>query len=94
MERARRLVAASGRAGERVVVHVPDSEEPASAGYYARLLDELGFRTTLRVQSFDDYDIYDPSTRAQTGFVGWGADYLAPSTFIEPQLRRAPHGGT
>ena len=34
--------------GERVVVHVPDFRARGSARYYARLLDELGFRTTLR----------------------------------------------
>jgi DNA-binding SARP family transcriptional activator/ABC-type transport system substrate-binding protein/sugar lactone lactonase YvrE len=82
IERARRLVVASGRAGEHVVVRVPDFRE-AVGRYYARLLEQLGFRTTLRVQSFADDDVYDPQVRAQTGFVGWGADYLAASTFIE-----------
>ena len=82
MAHARRLVAASGRAGEHVIVRVPDFRE-AVGRYYARVLRELGFRTTVRVQSFDDGgDIWDPATRAQTGFIGWGADYLAASTFI------------
>ena len=50
--------------------------------YYARVLRDLGFRTTVRVQSFDEDDVWVPATRAQTGFVGWAADYLAASTFI------------
>jgi peptide/nickel transport system substrate-binding protein len=81
MERARQLVAASGRAGEPVIVRVPDFRE-AVGRYYARVLRDLGFRTTVRVQSFDEDDTWTPGTRAQTGFVGWAADYLAASTFI------------
>ena len=79
--RARGLVAASGRAGEHVIVRVPDFRE-AVGRYYARVLRELGFRTTVRVQAFDNGEVWDPATRAQTGFVGSGADYLAASTFI------------
>ena len=48
MERARRLVAASGRAGERVVVWVPDYKAKVGR-YFAALLNDLGFRATLRV---------------------------------------------
>jgi peptide/nickel transport system substrate-binding protein len=81
MERARRLVRASGRAGERVVIHV--SGAPALGRYYARLLNKLGFRTTLRIQSPAENDLYDPQTRATTGLTAWGADYLAPSGFIK-----------
>ena len=82
LERARRLVAASGRAGERVVVKV--GRFKAEVGrYFAGLLDDLGFRVTLRVQPDSDYDLYDLRTRSQTGYVGWAADYLAPSTFVE-----------
>ena len=43
----------------------------------------------VRVQAFDNDDVYDPRTRAQTGFAGWGADYLAASTFITTDVRRA-----
>jgi peptide/nickel transport system substrate-binding protein len=82
IQRARRLVAASGRFGARVIVHA-GQEAPALARYYARVLDKLGFRTTLRIQSSKDFDLYDPRTRANTGLTGWGADYLAPSNFIQ-----------
>jgi peptide/nickel transport system substrate-binding protein len=85
MERARRLIAASGRAGDRVVVHMPDYKAPV-ARYYARLLRELGFRTTLRIQTSKAYDVYEPDTRATTGLAQWGADYLAPANFIPPNF--------
>lgn len=55
---------------------------PAQARYYVRVLDKLGFRTTLRIQSSDDSDLYDPNTRANTGLTGWAPGYLAPSDFI------------
>ncbi len=83
MERARRLVAASGRAGERVVVHMPDYKAQL-ARYYAALLEDLGFRTTLRIQGWNEYDIYEDDTRATTGLVQWGADYMAASNYFEP----------
>jgi ABC-type oligopeptide transport system substrate-binding subunit len=63
-------------------VHASD-EAPALARYYARVLDKLGFRTTLRIQPFADYDVYSPQTRADTGLAGWAPDYLAPSNFIQ-----------
>jgi YVTN family beta-propeller protein len=91
MSRARRLVAASGRAGEHVVVRVPDFRE-AVGRYYAKLLGDLGFPTTLRVQSYLEEDVWDPRVRAQTGFVGWGADYLAASTFINTAFACAARG--
>jgi peptide/nickel transport system substrate-binding protein len=75
---ARRLVAASGRAGERVVVHA----EPwrAAARHYVRVLNDLGFRATLALDiGSDDYR----STHPQTGFTGWLADRFTPTTFIE-----------
>jgi ABC-type transport system substrate-binding protein/DNA-binding SARP family transcriptional activator len=84
MKQARRLVAASGRAGQRVVVNVPDYKAPVGR-YYAHLLNELGFPTTLRVGAAAD-DVYDLTTHSQTGVGEWGPDYLAPSGFIEPSF--------
>jgi peptide/nickel transport system substrate-binding protein len=85
LRRARRLVAASGRAGERVVVHMPEYRARL-ARYYAALLRDLGFPTTLRIQDWTHFDIYEKDTRATTGLVQWGADYLAASNFIEPHF--------
>ena len=80
-----RLVAASGRAGEHVTVWVPDFRE-AVGRYFAKVLDELGFRASVRVLGFND-----PSPRRpQLGFTGWLADYLGASTFITTRSRVPP----
>ena len=85
MDRARELVAASGRAGEHVTIWVPDFRE-AVGRYFAKVLDELGFRTSVRVLGFND-----PSPRRpQLGFTGWMADYLGASTFITTAFACAP----
>ena len=86
MEQARRLVEASGRAGARVVVKVPTYKAKVGR-YYAALLNDLGFRATLRVVAPMNYDVYTLSTHAQTGIAEWGADYLAPSTFVQPNFK-------
>jgi peptide/nickel transport system substrate-binding protein len=84
---ARRLVAQSGRAGERVVVHVPDFQRPVGR-YFVGLLDGLGFRASLRVHEGGAYFPYleDPRSRPQIGFNGWSADYVSPSSFIVPNF--------
>jgi peptide/nickel transport system substrate-binding protein len=81
--RAQALVAASGRAGERVVVEVPDFRR-AVGRRFERLLDDLGFRASLRVRSLMDYfrTVYDANV--QIGFMGWNSDFVSASTFIEP----------
>jgi ABC-type transport system substrate-binding protein/DNA-binding SARP family transcriptional activator/sugar lactone lactonase YvrE len=90
MDRARGLVATSGRAGDRVVVWSAGYMRPIGQ-YFTRLLNQLGFRATLHVPADKDYGaIYDPGTQAQAGTAQWGADYLAPSTFIQPPFTCAP----
>ena len=89
MERARRLVAASGRAGERVVVHAEPWRAPV-ARYYASVLDDLGFRATLRYRRGRRRLPEGAST--QTGFTGWLADTLTPSTFLEDNFACAATG--
>ena len=89
MARARELVGASGRAGERVVVRVPEFRE-AVGRHVAKVLDELGFRTTVRVLSFND----PGDSGTQIGFTGWLADYLGASTFIEPAFTCAQRGAS
>jgi ABC-type transport system substrate-binding protein len=81
--RARRLIAQSGRAGERVVVRVPAYQREIGH-YFTALLDKLGFEASLRVMVDDRYwpKIGDPRTGAQIGYWGWVADYVSPSTFI------------
>ena len=102
MAQARRLVAASGRAGERVVVPVPDFRE-AVGRYVAKVLGELGFRTTLRMVAFNDPE---GDSRTQIGFTGWLADYLGGVDLhragvhlratgrVQPLLHLRPEAGT
>ena len=85
MERARRLVAASGRAGERVVVQSRRSGAPSpatSSGCSTTSASARRLRATLAFPAYFP-SIHDPRSRAQMGFVGWSLDYVAPSTFIE-----------
>jgi peptide/nickel transport system substrate-binding protein len=82
MERARRLVARSGTAGQRVEVRVPDYER-AIGRYFERLLDDLGYRALLRVLPADEFD-FTNRAGAQINFGAYGADFFAPSGFIPP----------
>ena len=55
LERARGLVAASGRAGARVTMHIPAGETKRGGAYFVSLLRDLGFRARLHVTpDFDD----------------------------------------
>ena len=89
LERARSLVAASGTTGARVVVTVPQFKREVGR-YFTKLLDQLGYRASLRVLSdlayFPEIIQDPPSTRAQIAFNGWSSDYLSPSTFFEPNF--------
>jgi peptide/nickel transport system substrate-binding protein len=83
LRRARRLVAASGRVGDRIIVWMPPFRR-AVGRYFTALLNRLGFHATLRIPpgtgfGADTDDYLDAHTTPQ----GWRADYLAPSTFIE-----------
>jgi peptide/nickel transport system substrate-binding protein len=93
LDRARALVAASGRAGERVVVWVPGLARKEGR-YFAALLDDLGFRASLRVIEDEDYfpTIFDLRSLRQIGFVGWANDYLSPSTFVQATFTCASLG--
>ena len=88
-------MAASGRAGERVLVAGTDypATKVGVGRYLVRLLNRLGFRASQHVYGFNDYPVYEASSRAQAGFVGWGADYLSPSTFVESQFSCAALAG-
>ena len=85
--RARRLVAASGRAGERVVIRHAGLQGAASAATTRSCCDQLGFRPTLRIQSWITSTTATTRTRGpHTGLVQWGADYLAAANFIQPNF--------
>src|SRR5262249_10799328 len=82
LDRARRLVAASGTKGQRITVWAVDKAEGL---YVTRLLRRLGYRTRLKtVTPFGPYTaaIFDPRNRVQIAALRWYPDYPAPSGFI------------
>jgi peptide/nickel transport system substrate-binding protein len=83
LDRARRLVAQSGRKGARVVVWAPDFQRRVGR-YFVGLLDDLGFRASLRILTAVNYFPTVLSTRSdrQIGFLGWAADYISASAFV------------
>lgn len=86
LERARRLIAASGTKGTPVTIWVPENQR--AEGPFARaLLRSLGYPTRLKQVSARVY--YDPAKgpgnprhRVQAGPFTWQADYPAPSNYI------------
>ncbi len=85
LARAQRLVEASGTQGTRVKVWAwPERERIAR--YFVSLLDELGYRSSLRLLPVGAYyaAVLDPDSRIQIGYNGWYADSLAPSNFVHP----------
>ena len=87
---AERLVRASGTRGDRVTVL--DSREgtsfpsPATGRYVVSVLDQLGYRASLRTIGPETYFsvLGNSRDRPQIGFFSWYQDYPAPSDFIDP----------
>jgi YVTN family beta-propeller protein len=89
LTKARALIKASRTTGMRVEVVAHKEINPLLASrYLVSVLDQLGFRTTLRVfpHFFPQWTGYvgDSRNRAQLGVTGWVADTLAASNFIQP----------
>jgi YVTN family beta-propeller protein len=86
LDRARRLVAASGTRGMKVTVwDTPQPRAVADEGrYLASVLRRLGYRASVRF--LDDPQIFeytnDSHTHAQVITGGWSADYPSASDFI------------
>jgi peptide/nickel transport system substrate-binding protein len=86
VDKARRLVRASGSAGRSVVVWAPGPQAD-QARYMASLLRSIGYRAKLHL-------VADPSKyfsfvtnsrmRAQIGYYGWASDFPSESEFITP----------
>ena len=89
---AERLVQASGTLGDRVTVLYGNEGAPfpsqATARYVVSVLDQLGYRASLRVASPGAYYnvLGDSRHQIQAGFFSWAQDYPAPSDFIDPLL--------
>ena len=89
---AQRLVRASGTRGDRVTLL--DSNQggsfpsPATGRYIVSVLDQLGYRASLRTTGPVAYwNVLDNSSnRVQVGFFGWQSDFPAAADFIEPVL--------
>ncbi len=90
--KAERLIAASGTRGAKVTVWTATEGERAPiARYFVSILNELGYRSSLRQLPGPFEDRYFPAvadsrTGAQIGQFGWGLDYLTPANFIQPTL--------
>ncbi len=60
--------------------------------YFVSLLRELGFHARMRVLPIGPYfqRIETPGSRDQMGFVGWAADFISPSSFIDGNFTCTP----
>jgi peptide/nickel transport system substrate-binding protein len=86
LARARRLVAASGTRGADVRVW-GFARYGAVTRYAGKVLRRLGYAVQVRVFAdtarFFSY-VGDSRHHVQVGFTGWVADFLTPSSFIDP----------
>ena len=90
LDRARKLIEASGTAGMEVGVWTWTVESSHRvAKYFVELLGELGYRATLHVLPKDNRywkTVGDSRTRAQLMFQGWAPDFPSASTYFTPNL--------
>ena len=92
LARARRLVAASGTYGQKVVFWTGNKPIQLELGRLAlATLKKLGYAATLKVLGQDKRgnDTYfnainDSRTRAQVGFYAWEADFPSAASFLGP----------
>jgi YVTN family beta-propeller protein len=87
LDRARRLVKASGTQGTSVTVWEPTGAPRPVGAYAVSLLDSLGYRARLRlVTGVAEYfnTVADPRTRVQAGWGGWTLDFPSPDGFMRP----------
>jgi peptide/nickel transport system substrate-binding protein len=88
LARARKLVAASGTRGQKVVFWTGPKPIQGVVGHLAvATLRSLGYRASLkRVEDDGKYfaSVWDSRTRAQAGFFAWSQDYPSGSNFLAP----------
>jgi YVTN family beta-propeller protein len=86
LARARKLVAASGTRGEKVVIWTrADKPFQLDIGHLAvAALDRLGYRSSLKTVKGYAYfgEIADSRNAVQAGFYAWSQDYPAASNFL------------
>jgi peptide/nickel transport system substrate-binding protein len=83
--KARRLVAASGTRGQRVIVWGFDRFKPLVT-YAVRVLRQLGYHASAHITDEGKYfqRFPDSRTRAQVGVVQWVPDYPAAANMLTP----------
>jgi DNA-binding SARP family transcriptional activator/ABC-type transport system substrate-binding protein len=87
LERARRLIAASGTQGAPVTIWIPANQR-SEGPIAAALMRSLGYRTRVKYVSihhyyYSDKGLGNPRSRVQAGVSSWFADYPAASSFID-----------
>ena len=86
LARAKRLVAASGTRGAKVVLHfgAAYAEHSPFPPYLLALLRQLGYRTRIQVVSLEQFatEQYDPRYKWQVQSTGFYADWPSASTFF------------
>jgi peptide/nickel transport system substrate-binding protein len=90
MAKAKELLAQADPSDRDVAVWT-DTESPndEAGEYYAGLLDELGFKTELKVINADNYFTVIGNTSTpnlDTGWGNWFGEYPNPNSFFQPML--------
>jgi peptide/nickel transport system substrate-binding protein len=90
MQKAKELIA-EAKPGDTEITVWTESEPPSNdvGAYYQGVLQELGFKVTLKILSPDNYFtvIGNASTPdLDTGFANWFEDYPHPNDFLQPLL--------
>ncbi len=89
MAKAKALMKSSGQIGQKVTVIASDRSSMAQLGtYLTSVLNELGFKATLKVISGNIQFTYIQNTKnnVQISVTDWYQDYPAPSDFINVLL--------
>ena len=86
LDAARSLVVESGTEGMRVTVWSTPCCDPEVAVYFRDLLEELGYRATIKDVNTDAYFAAAYGSRAHLAYLGWTTDYLTESGYLVPVL--------
>ncbi len=90
MEKAKQLIKEADPADKTITIWTDDESPNDEAGaYYEDVLKKLGFNTTLKVITADNYftligDLETPDL--DTGWIDWYEDYPHPNDFFQPLL--------
>ena len=101
VKKAKELIAEANPSDKDIVVWTNNEQPSDDAGaYYQGVLEELGFKVSLKVLSPDNYFtvITNSSTpELDTGWANWFLEYPSPNGFFQPLLAEesiAPTNGT